>query len=89
MPNWRETFDVDVKYLGDELYLRVLDKDMASVDVIGATCIKLSALCCNGGTDDWYEIEYKGKSAGKIHLIGRFVPGAVVDKVGMQMRNMV
>lgn len=79
MPSWREFFDINVQYLGDDLYLRVLDRDMASVDVVGAATIKLSSLCCNGGTDDWYEIEYKGKSAGKIHLIGRFTPGTAVD----------
>ena len=29
---------------------------------------KLSALALNGGIDEWFEIEYKGKSAGRVHF---------------------
>lgn len=68
--------------------LEVCDKDMASVDLIGETVIKLSSLCCNGLSDEWYEIKYKGKSAGRIHLKGVFSSSTLVDRmsVGMQDR---
>ena len=47
-------FDIDVKYIGDDLKLTVLDEDVASSDVVGETTIKLSALCVNGGLDEWF-----------------------------------
>jgi hypothetical protein len=31
-------------------------------------------LCTNGGIDEWFEIQYKGKIAGKIHLVSVFTP---------------
>jgi Ca2+-dependent lipid-binding protein len=74
LPSWKEEFSIDVLYVGDDLNICVLDKDLASVDVVGEAVIKLSALCCNGGTDDWYGLNYKGKSAGRIHLKGIFTP---------------
>jgi hypothetical protein len=45
-----------VKYIGDDIKVEVCDKDIASVDLIGETTIKLASLCCNGSTDEWYEI---------------------------------
>jgi Ca2+-dependent lipid-binding protein len=68
-PVWDETFDLDIKYTGDDLVLEVLDEDTASNDSVGTATIKLSALCANGGINEWFEIQHKGKSAGKVHLI--------------------
>ena len=36
--------------------------------------VKISALCANGGMDDWWPIEYKGKQSGQIHLKGEWKP---------------
>ena len=71
-PHWNETYEIDVKYLGDDLMLEIDDKDMMSTDMIGTAVIKLSSLCCNEGVDDWFLIQYKGRNAGKIHLRSRF-----------------
>jgi len=49
-------FDFDVKYIGDDLTLVVMDEDVGKDDVVGDCRIKLSALCMNGGMDDWFEI---------------------------------
>lgn len=50
---------------------------MLDSDIIGETNIKLSALCNNGGMDDWFEIQHHGKSAGKVHLRGEWNPTGV------------
>ena len=76
-PHWDESFDIDVKYIGDDLMLTVYDEDVTSSDLVADTTIKLSALCCNGGIDDWFGVQYKGKSAGKIHLKSQWTPGTI------------
>ena len=48
----------------------VCDRDMATVDLVASTNIKLAALCMNGVTDEWYELQYKGKASGKVRLSG-------------------
>ena len=60
--------DIDVKYIGDDLLLQVFDEDLCDSDFVGEAQIKLSALCCGTGLDEWFDITYKGKYAGKVHL---------------------
>lgn len=86
---WNENWDVDVKYTGDDLWLQVCDQDMMSVDIIGETTIKLSSLCFNSFTDDWYEIKYKGKPSGSVHLKGVFSPSTIMNKMATGMQNML
>jgi len=73
-PVWNETFDIDVKYIGDDFHLTVLDKDVTCSDTVGSVQSKLSALCGPDGLDDWFEIQNKGKSAGHVHLISKWFP---------------
>ena len=73
LPKWNEIWDIDVKYIGDDMTIQVLDKDLTSSDLVGETTIKLSGLCANGGMNEWYDIQFKGKKAGSIHLKGEFV----------------
>ena len=54
-PVWNEIFEVDVKYIGDNLTLRVMDQDVTTSDTVGEAIIKLSALCIQG-LDDWFEV---------------------------------
>jgi len=61
-----------VKYVGDDLKLEVLDQDVTTSDSIGIATIKMTSLV--EGTDQWFEISYKGKPAGKIHLLSQFTP---------------
>jgi len=34
-PKWNQTFDIDVKYIGDDLTLTILDEDVTSSDKVG------------------------------------------------------
>ena len=74
-PAWpNEHFKIDVKYIGDDMELAIMDENIGSDDTIGAATIKLSALCANAGIDEWFEIQYKGKTAGNIHLKSQWEP---------------
>lgn len=73
-PKWNETFNFDVKYIGDDLRLFILDEDTVSSDRVGEATIKFASLCLNGGIDEWFEIQHKGKLAGKVHLQSKFTP---------------
>ena len=55
-PVWNQIFDIDVKYIGDDMSLTVLDEDVTASDKVGSTQIKLSSLCVNGGLDEWFTI---------------------------------
>ena len=54
-PSWPdEEFCIDVKYIGDDCRLAVMDENnVGSNDVVGEATIKLSAMCCDGGFDEW------------------------------------
>ena len=56
------------------MHLAVYDEDVTSSDKVGETNIKLSSLCVNGGLDEWYAIQYKGKQSGQVHLKGKWIP---------------
>jgi hypothetical protein len=74
-PVWTgEVMDIDVKYVGDDMTLQVFDQDVGSSDIIGQATIKLSSLCIGTGMDDWFEIQYKGKKAGSVHLKSEWQP---------------
>lgn len=74
-PKWQgECMDVDVKYIGDDMHIEVFDEDPCDSDLVGETTIKLSALAVNGGLDEWFGIQYKGKAAGDIHLRAEWHP---------------
>ena len=79
-PVWNQTFNIDVKYVGDDLTIQVYDEDVGSDDVVGVATIKLSALCVNNGIDEWFQVAHKGKSAGQVHLKSVWKPlgGAAV-----------
>ena len=74
LPKWNEVWDIDVKYIGDDLSIQVLDQDVTKSDLVGETVIKLSSLCAMGGMNEWFPIQYKGKQSGSIHLKGEFTP---------------
>jgi hypothetical protein len=73
-PKWNQSFTIDVKYIGDDINFIVLDEDVTASDEIGRFVSKLSAFCIPGGLDDWFQITYKGKKSGMIHLKGNFKP---------------
>jgi len=66
---------VDVKYFGDDLFVTLRDEDVTASDNIGESTIKLSSLIINGrGINEWFELQYKGKSAGRVHLVCEWTP---------------
>ena len=73
LPKWNETFEIPVKYIGDDMLVEVWDEDVAADDVVGSGNVKLSSLCANGGIDEWFDIFYKGKKAGNVHFKSVFV----------------
>jgi Ca2+-dependent lipid-binding protein len=63
-PDWDETFDLDIRYIGDDLQLDVMDEDIMSSERVGSAIVKISALCTNGGVDEWFDVQFKGKVVG-------------------------
>lgn len=86
-PKWTgQTFTIDVKYIGDDITLSVWDEDVGSDDAVGSATVKISSFCVNNGVDEWFEIQYKGKKAGMLHLKSVWTPagGAASQKAAMQ-----
>ena len=74
-PVWtNEVFEIDVKYVGDDMHIEIFDEDPCKSDLIGEANVKLSAMCINGGLDEWFEIGHRGNKAGNIHLKGQWHP---------------
>ena len=75
-PSWSEdnVFEIDVKYLGDDLHFVAKDDDTGKDEKIGDGEQKLSAFCCQPEWDEWFEVEHKGRRAGKLHLSSKWEP---------------
>lgn len=57
MPKWpNEYFDIDVRFVGDDLLMQCFDEDIFDSELIGEATIKLTALCYGKGVDDWFDI---------------------------------
>ena len=54
--------------------MAVWDQEMVNSDLVGETTIKLTALAANGGIDEWYSIQYKGKKSGDVHIKSTWKP---------------
>lgn len=92
-PKWDDaTFDIDVKYLGDDLEFIVKDDDKGKDDLIGDGETKLSAFACYSDWDEWFDIEHKGKRAGKVHLKSHWEPAVKApeeDDEFAEMQNLI
>jgi Ca2+-dependent lipid-binding protein len=75
-PVWEHdnSFDIDVKYLGDDIYFKVLDEDKGKDEKVGDGCAKISTFCAQEHSDLWLDIEYKGKDAGKVRFVTHWKP---------------
>lgn len=74
-PKWEgQQFEIDVKYLGDDLNFVAKDNDPGKDEMIGMGTSKLSAFACYEDWDEWFNIEFKNKNAGKIHLRCHWAP---------------
>ena len=68
-PKFEETFLFEVKYIGDDFTLKIMNKNMMlNDDTLGEATIKISGLCLPGGMDDWWKLQYKGKDGGAIRF---------------------
>jgi len=66
---------LDVKYIGDDLKIVCYDYDRFTAnEEIGHCLIKLSALCREGGADEWWTLRFKHEEAGTIHLKSEWKP---------------
>ena len=73
-PVWNETLEVQVTNINDDLELRVMDENEATNAEIGNCTVKMQSMCVSGGLDDWFQIAYGSKSAGRIRLSGEWLP---------------
>lgn len=81
-PKWEgQSFDIEVKYLGDDLKWVARDHDkIGSDESIGDGESKLSAFVCYEDWDEWFAVEHKGRPAGKIHIRTHWAPVAAVEE---------
>jgi hypothetical protein len=52
----------------------IMDKDLMKDDNVGETIMSIGDLIVKGGVNTWFEIYYKKKSAGSVHLTTSWVP---------------
>ena len=74
-PTFGDEFIFDVKYIGDDITMKLWNKNvMTSDQLLGEATIKVSGFCVPGGIDDWWKVGYKGKDGGSIHFDCLFTP---------------
>ena len=73
-PVWGDEFECPIQNMNDDIHIKVVDEDVSSDDFIGMTILKVSSLVYNNGVNDWFDVTYKSKSAGSIHIQTRYVP---------------
>lgn len=69
-PKFNETFIFDVKYIGDDFNMRLMNES----SLMAEATIKVSGLCVNTGIDDWWVVQKDGKTEGHIHFISKWEP---------------
>lgn len=79
-PRWQQAFDFEVKYIGDDIFIKVMDEDVTASDLVGETTFKISSLCVGNGIDEWFPIQFKGKQSGQVHLKSTWKPGNKATK---------
>ena len=47
---------MDVKYIGDDVKVTIFDEDVVGHDLVAETSFKISALCVNGGIEEWFPV---------------------------------
>jgi hypothetical protein len=74
-PHWENcSVDLDVKYLGDDIYYTFYDEDPGRDEKICMGQDKVSTWCAYPESDFWVNLEWKGKAAGKAHFATKWVP---------------
>ena len=79
-PQFNETFDYDVKYVGDDFTMRIMNKNVIqNDDLLGEATIKISGLCFEG-MDEWWRVTIEGKDMGAIRFKSQWIPRDVNGK---------
>merc|ERR1711957_377025 len=77
-PKWEDAkVDLNIKYLGDDIYYTFSDDDPGKDEKICSGQSKVSTWCAEPEMDMWVELEWKGKSAGKAHFTSVWSENAV------------
>lgn len=65
-PQWNETFSHGLFGGESEMAIIVWDQDRRKADLVGETRINLAQVLAHGSSSNWYELFWRGKSAGRI-----------------------
>lgn len=65
-PQWNETFTHELYGNEGDMSVIVWDQDRKKVDLVGETKINLGQVLANGSSSNWYELFWRGKTAGRI-----------------------
>jgi hypothetical protein len=65
-PQWNETFTHEMYGNEGDMSVIVWDQDRRKVDLVGETKINLAQVLANGSSSNWYELFWRGKTAGRI-----------------------
>ena len=67
-PKFDETFVYNVKYIGDDFTMRLMNKNtMLNDELMGEAVIKVSSLCIPD-FDEWFRVTVSGKDNGAIRF---------------------
>lgn len=65
-PQWNETFSHPLIGGDSEMTIIVWDQDRRKADLVGEARINLGQVLAHGSSSNWYELFWRGKSAGRI-----------------------
>lgn len=65
-PQWNETFSHQLFGGESEMAIIVWDQDRRKADLVGETRINLAQVLAHGSSSNWYELFWRGKSAGRV-----------------------
>jgi hypothetical protein len=65
-PQWNETFSHPLFGGESEMSIIVWDQDRRKADLVGETRINLAQVLAHGSSSNWYELFWRGKTAGRI-----------------------
>ena len=65
-PQWNETFSHPLMGAESDLTVIVWDQDRKKADLVGETRINLGQVLAHGSSSNWYELFWRGKTAGRV-----------------------
>lgn len=84
-PNWQDSLSFNIKGQS-QFHIALYDRDwLTRDDFIGETTINLLEVYNKSHITEWYNLNRKGKNAGKIMIVLEFIPK--VSNIGFQMQN--